>query len=69
MNDPHPCDECDATGASLSIEEPAWALTVWNHYHPDDQRTALWFCNLQCAWDSGMRWADRVLKDHRAGLI
>jgi hypothetical protein len=48
------CDECGMVPALRRVDSVI-GLAVWNHLHPTDQRTALWFCSDGCTLLAGQR--------------
>jgi hypothetical protein len=56
------CDQCGKTPAPLEVTSEI-GLVVWNHYHPDDHRTALWFCSQSCIFQNGLALGERLKRD------
>jgi hypothetical protein len=53
------CDQCGKTPAPLEVTSEI-GLFVWNSTHPDDQRTALWFCSDWCIVQNGFEMGRRI---------
>lgn len=51
---PPPCEQCGRIPAPRRVDSPL-GLALWNKAHPNDQRTALWFCSDECIVACGFR--------------
>jgi hypothetical protein len=58
------CDQCGKKPAPIRVDS-AIGLALWNRWHPDDQRSALWFCSDECTFWNGYGLGDRLEQEVR----